>query len=41
MGLDMFRKGKIEIPPKRIKGMDQIAKLYQLTGKSKSEGGEG
>ncbi len=28
MGLDMFRKGKIEILPKRIKGMDQIGKLY-------------
>ena len=50
MGLDMFRKGKIEIPPKRIKGMDQIARLYKLVGRDlpgsselpgRGEGGEG
>jgi len=41
MGLDMFRKGKIEILPKRIKGTGQIGKLYKLRGKGKSEGGEG
>jgi len=36
MGLDMFRKGKIEIVPKRIKGMDQIGKLYGLMGEQAS-----
>jgi heterodisulfide reductase subunit C len=29
MGLDMFLKGKIEVLPKRIKGMKQVQKLYQ------------
>jgi heterodisulfide reductase subunit C len=30
MGLDMFRKGKIHPLPKRIKGLDDIKKLYHL-----------
>jgi heterodisulfide reductase subunit C len=33
MGLDMFLSGKIHPIPKRIKGMDQIQKLYELRGK--------
>jgi heterodisulfide reductase subunit C len=33
MGLDMFLNGKIHPLPKRIKGMDQIKKLYELRGK--------
>ena len=33
MGLDMFLSGKIHPLPKRIKGMDQIKKLYELRGK--------
>jgi heterodisulfide reductase subunit C2 len=36
MGLDMFRKGKIEVLPKRIKGMKQIGKLYGLMDKQAS-----
>jgi len=30
MGLDMFVKGKIHPLPKRIKGMDEIKRLYEL-----------
>jgi heterodisulfide reductase subunit C len=30
MGLDMLLKGKIHPLPKRIKGMDQIKKLFQM-----------
>ena len=47
MGLDMFRKGKIEILPRRIKGTGQIAKLYRLQKSPRlrksetEEGGEG
>ena len=36
MGLDMFRKGKIEVLPKRIKGMGQVGKLYGLMGEKAS-----
>jgi heterodisulfide reductase subunit C len=41
MGLDMFVKGKIHPLPKRIKGIDQIGKLYKLRGDKAKEGGEG
>jgi heterodisulfide reductase subunit C len=30
MGIDMFVKGKIHPLPKRIKGMDEIKRLYEL-----------
>jgi heterodisulfide reductase subunit C len=30
MGLDMFLKGKIHPLPKRIKGMDQIKRLFEM-----------
>ena len=30
MGLDMFVKGKIHPLPKRIKGMDEIKRLYEM-----------
>jgi len=30
MGLDMFRKGKIHPFPKRIQGMDEVKKMFEL-----------
>jgi heterodisulfide reductase subunit C len=30
MGLDMFRKGKIHPLPKRIQGIDEVKKLFQI-----------
>jgi heterodisulfide reductase subunit C len=30
MGIDMFLKGKIHPLPKRIKGMDEIKKLFDM-----------
>jgi hypothetical protein len=30
MGIDMLLKGKIHPLPKRIKGMDQVKKLFDL-----------
>jgi heterodisulfide reductase subunit C len=33
MGLDMFLKGKIHPLPKRIAGMEQVKRLFALTGK--------
>ena len=32
MGLDMFVKGKIEVLPKRIKGIAEVKKLFQKRG---------
>jgi hypothetical protein len=33
MGLDMFLKGKIHPLPKRIQGMDEVQRLFEMKDK--------
>jgi heterodisulfide reductase subunit C len=37
MGLDMFVKGKIHPLPKRIRGMDEIRRLYEMGAAGEQE----